>query len=219
MKISSRFSAAALALVATVALAACGHKAVTQTSSATDTVAASAGGTVLVKAGTKLFGKLEAPINTKVAKDGDTFAIDASDSMFYKNPAALKGAVIQGHLTGVQKAGMGKGAKLTLVFDTIKMADGTTAPADVSLASLKAFHAKSHHLRTMGMVIGGAIAGHMAAGKHHGGMLGAAGGYALSQEMKTDIVVPAGTVLTVKFLKDAVSGAAASAAPASSSAP
>ena len=141
----------------------------------TDTVTAPAGATVLVKAGTTVYGKLVA----------------ASDTMFHKNPPSLAGAMIEGHVTGVQAAGLGKPAKLTIVFDDVKMADGSAAPADVRLTSLKAFGAKSHHLRTMGMVVAG-------------GTMGAVGGFVLSQSMKTDIVVPAGTVLEVKFLKDAI---------------
>ena len=206
MMIRTRISAAVIAIIAGASLASCGHKAVTQQSSAmsTDTVTAPAGATVLVKAGTTVYGKLVAPINTKTTKDGQSFQIAVSDSMFHKNPPSLAGAMIEGHVTGVQAAGLGKPAKLTIVFDDVKMANGSVAPADVRLTSLKAFGAKSHHLRTLGMVVAGAVAGHMAAGKHHGGTMGAVGGFVLSHSMKTDIVVPTGTMLEVKFLKDAV---------------
>jgi hypothetical protein len=45
----------------------------------------------------------------------------------------------------------------------------------------------------------------MAAGKHHGGTMGAAGAYVLSQEMKTNVDVKPGTLVELKFLSDAVS--------------
>ena len=64
------------------------------------------------------------------------------------------------------------------------------------------------------MVLGGAIAGHMAAGKHHGGLAGAAGGYVLSQQMKTNVDAQPGTIVVLKFVSDAV--AQTSAAPSSS---
>jgi outer membrane lipoprotein SlyB len=71
------------------------------------------------------------------------------------------------------------------------------------------FEPKSHHMRTLGLMIGGAIAGHEVAkhtGRRHGGLIGAVGGYALSQSLKTDITVPAGTVIEVKFEKPATTG-------------
>jgi hypothetical protein len=81
-----------------------------------------------------------------------------------------------------------------------RMPDGTKEPVDVQLITLQAFSPKTHHLRTIGMMI--AVAGHVVArrtGRRHGALLGAASGYALSQTRKTDIAVPAGTVLEVRF--------------------
>jgi hypothetical protein len=101
--------------------------------------------------------------------------------------------------------------KITLVFDDIRMPDGTKAPVDVQLLSFKAFEPSSHHLRTLGMMAGGAIAGHEMAkrtGTSHGGLMGAVGGYAVSQTLKTDIAVPAGTVIEVKFKAPATAGSA-----------
>ncbi len=96
----------------------------------------------------------------------------------------------------------------------MKLPDGQTAPINVQLVSEGAFNAQSHHWRTIGMVLGGGTAGHIAAGKHHGGTLGAAGGYMLSQAMKTDVDVKPGTVIVVKFVSDAV--AQTSPAPSAS---
>jgi hypothetical protein len=59
------------------------------------------------------------------------------------------------------------------------------------------------------MMIGGAVSGHEVAkrtGRRHGALLGAAGGYALSQTLKTDIAVPAGTVLEVRFKAPVTNG-------------
>jgi hypothetical protein len=98
--------------------------------------------------------------------------------------------------------------KMTIVFDDIRMPDGTKQPVNVQLISFRAFSPRTHHLRTLGMMIGGAVAGHeMAkrAGRHHGTLYGVAGGYALSQQLKTDINVPAGTILVVRF-KSPVTG-------------
>jgi hypothetical protein len=136
--------------------------------------------------------------------------LSQTDTFLHKN-TALHGAVIDGHLEDVRAAGPMRNPALTIVFDDIRMADGAKAPIDVKLESMKAFEPRTHHLRTLGMMIGGAIAGHEVAkhtGKRHGGLIGAAGGYALSQTLKTDITVPAGTVIEVKFKHAATTGGA-----------
>lgn len=190
-------------------LTACGHHAnvTTQSAGANAPGATAAGGKTLVPAGTSFYGKLQQPISTKNSHDGDTFELAQTDTFLHKN-AALHGATIDGHLDNVKPAGTMKKASLTLVFDDIRMPDGTKAPIDVKLISMNAFAPKSHRMRTIGMMIGGAVAGHAVAkraGKKHGGLLGAASGYALSQTMKTDIVVPAGTIIEVKFNSPATS--------------
>ena len=194
------------------ALAACGHHANVTTQNSGSNAGTSAGGATLVAAGTDFYGKLQQPISTKTSHDGDTFVLVETDTLFHKNPA-LHGASIDGHLDNVKPAGPMHNAGLTLVFDDVRMADGTKAPVNVRLISMHAFEPKTHHMRTIGMMIGGAVAGHEIAkhtGKHHGTLMGAAGAYALSQTLKTDIVVPAGTVLEVKFVQPATGGSDAS---------
>ncbi|MDQ2873188.1 MAG: hypothetical protein M3R35_08690 [Candidatus Eremiobacteraeota bacterium] len=184
-----------------LSLAACGHHDVTTRSSGSAAGGGTASGPALVAAGTTFYGKLQQPIGTKTSKDGDTFSLAQTDTFLHKNPA-LHGAVVDGHLENVHGAGPMHRPSMTLVFDDIKTADGSKAPVDVRLVSFKSFEPKSHHLRTIGMMIGGAIAGHEVAkhaGRSHGGLMGAAGGYALSQTLKTDIAVPAGTVIELRF--------------------
>lgn len=185
------------------ALCACGRSSNVSTQSAASGAPAAPGGSVLVPAGTQFRGKLQAEISTKKSHDGDTFTIERSD-----------GTTIDGHLANVSAAGFNKKPALTVVFDDVKLPDGQTAPINVQLVNVGAFNAQSHHWRTIGMVLGGGTAGHIAAGKHHGGTLGAAGGYILSQEMKTDVDVKPGTVIVVKFVSDAV--AQTSPAPSAS---
>lgn len=165
------------------------------------------GGPVVIAAGTHFYGKLNEPISTKSSHNGDTFTLTQTDTMLHKD-AALHGMVLNGHLDNIQHAGPMKKPGLTIVFDSIQLADGSKAPVSVKLDSVNKFEPRSHHMRTIGMMIGGGIAGHMAAGAHHGGMMGAAGAYALSQTLKTDIVVPAGSVLEVTFTQPVTQGAA-----------
>jgi hypothetical protein len=99
--------------------------------------------------------------------------------------------------------------KMTVVFDDIRLPDGAKAPVDVVLITSRTFSPKTHHLRTIGMMIAGAIAGHEIAvhsGKQHGALLGAASAYTLSQTLKTDIAVPAGSTVEVRFKSPVTSG-------------
>ena len=98
---------------------------------------------------------------------------------------------------------------MTIVFDDIRLPDGTKEPVNVTLVTTHQFDPKTHHIRTIGMMIGGAIVGHIASkhgGPHHGSLLGAAGGYAASQALKTDVYVPAGSIVELRF-KAPVKGA------------
>ena len=207
-------SSAAVAAFLMLALAACGKSSNVSTQSAGANAGSPAGGTVVAQAGTVYSGKLQQEISSKTSKDGDTFQLQSAGGS-----GQLAGSSIEGHLANVQAAGLAKKPGMTIVFDDLLLSDGTKVPVNVQLLSAGDFDAKSHHMRTIGMMVGGAIAGHMAAhatGKHHGGLMGAAGGYMLSQEMKTDIDVKPGTVVRVKFLSPATEGAADSQASPSS---
>lgn len=196
----------AAVLLAACPLASCAHK------SAVNTVSSGAnqrttGGVSLVPAGVVYYGKLAQMIDTKTSSDKDTFTLDEVRS----SDKSLTGATIDGHLENVSAAGPMRRPSLTLVFDDIRMADGTKAPVNVQLISTGQFDPKTHHLRTIGMMIGGAIAGHEAArraGIGHGALLGAAGGYVLSQQLKTNISVPAGSVVELKFVSPVRGGSA-----------
>ena len=186
------------AILLGAALAACSKHSGVTVSNSTAMSGQAAGGAVVIPAGTHFYGKLDQPIGTKTSSDGTPFTLTQTDTMFHKN-AALHGDVINGHVENVHAAGPAHKPSMTVVFDNITLADGTKAPVNVKIVSMNAFEPKSHHMRTLGLMAGGAIAGHMAAGQKHGGLLGAAGGYALSQTLKTDISVPAGSVIEVQF--------------------
>jgi hypothetical protein len=206
-------------LAAAVALAGCGKSSnVTTQSAATSAADAGTsvgGGALLAKSGERFQGQLQQEISTKKSHDGDTFTIVQHDTFMHSGDPALKGAVIDGHLENVSAAGVGRKPALTLVFDDVKLPNGETAPIHVQLINVGAFDARSHHWRTLGMVVAAGAAGHMAAGAHHGGMAAAAGAYLLSQQMKTDVDVKPGTSIELRFLNDAVANAGSPAATSS----
>lgn len=190
----------ALCLMIAVTLVGCGRSSNVTTTNSAQNAAMPAAGQVVVPAGTDFYGRLQEPISSKTSHDGDKFELQQTDTLLHKEPA-LHGTTVEGHLENVQAAGAMRKPGMTIVFDDIVLADGSKAPVNVQLVSAHAFDAKTHHLRTIGLMIGGAMAGHMMHAKtgHGGGLLGAAGGYVLSQSLKTDIAVPAGTVLELRF--------------------
>ncbi len=193
-----------------VALTACGHKSAVTTQNALTSGATAPAGPVVAAAGTTFYGKLSTELGSKISHLGDQFTITQTDTLLHKD-AALHGAAIDGHVAGLTAAGPMKKAAMDLVFDDIRLADGTKEAVDVTLISAGAFDPKSHHLRTIGMMIGGAMAA-----KHltHGhSMLGAVGGYAASQALKTDIVVKPGTTLELRFNAPVASSGSAPASP------
>lgn len=192
MKMNVRLVAA---VAAAVLLAACGHRAVSTQNAGGEN--SNASGAVVVNAGTAFYGKLDKTIGTKVSHDGDAFTLTHTDTFFHKNPA-LDGAVVDAHVENVRAAGPMRNPAMTIVFDDIRLPDGTKEPVNASIVSWKQFDPKTHHMRTIGMMIGGAVAGHMTHRKH-GGLMGAAGGYALSQTLKTDVQVPAGTIVELRL--------------------
>jgi opacity protein-like surface antigen len=193
-----------IAAVCAVLLAACGHKSDITVQNAVSSGAAKPAGPVVAAAGTTFNGTISTAIGSKTSKDGDTFTLTETKG------GPLAGSTVDGHVVGVVAAGPLKKPAMTLVFDDIRLADGTKEPISIALISQGAFDPKSHHLRTIGMMIGGAMAGHHV-GKGHA-MLGAIGGYAASQALKTDIAVPAGTAISLRFTGP-VTDAGASAAP------
>lgn len=194
----------ALVAAAALLLFGCAKSAPVTTENSGAATGAPAGGTVLVAAGTDFYGKLQQPIGSKTSKNGDTFSLAQTDTLLHKLPA-LHGAVIDGHLDNIQAAGPMRKPAMTIVFDDIRLPDGTKQTVNVQILSLNAFEPKTHHLRTIGLMIGGAMAGH-AVSKSHGGLMGAAGGYVLSQTLKTDIAVPAGTVIELQFKAPVTTG-------------
>ncbi|MGP6157610.1 MAG: hypothetical protein ACLPYS_08930 [Vulcanimicrobiaceae bacterium] len=162
--------------------------------------------TVLAKRGWIVDGVLQQTLNSKTNHDGDTFTLTEKDTLFHHNPA-LKGAIIEGHLENVTPAGPTHKATLSIILDDLKMPDGSTLPIHAKIDSIKEFEPKTHHMRDAALIIGGAVAGHMAAKQHHGGLAGAAAGFALASTMKSDVNVKQGTLVNLKLTQDLVEAA------------
>jgi len=168
-----------------------------------------AGTTPVAKKGDIVYGTLQQTLNSKTNHDNDPFQLSQKDSFFHHNPA-LHGGVIEGHLENVSPAGPTHKATMSIIFDDVKLPDGSTAPFHAQVLSLKDFEPKTHLFRDTAIVVGGAVTGHMLAGKagmKHGGVAGAAAGFALASTMKSDINVKQGTVVKLKLSEDVVPAA------------
>ena len=164
---------------------------------------------VLAPKGAEFEARVDQELNTKTLHDGDTFTLTEHEGWFHKAPAALKGATIDGHVENVSAAKMGHGASMNVFFDDIKTADGATAPIDAKVTSTKALEPKTHHLRDLGLIVGGAVTGHVVSkrtGVKHGTLAGAAAGFALATSMKSDIDVKKGTIIHLRLNAPVVAG-------------
>jgi hypothetical protein len=149
----------------------------------------------LEKKGSEINAQLTAPLSSKSNKDGDAFTLAVHDTFFHRTPN-LKGVLIEGHVEGVTKATPTHKASMHLIFDDLKFPDGSTEPVDLTVVSIHAFEPHTHHIRDVGIIVGSAVAGHIASkrsGVKGGTLAGAAAGFAIATSLKSDIVVNQGT--------------------------
>ena len=78
-------------------------------------------GKYIVPNGTIISGILDNPINTKASQNNDRF------SMTVQSPNEFRGAIVEGHLTGIDRSGKVSGrSQITFNFDRIRLRDGQT---------------------------------------------------------------------------------------------
>jgi hypothetical protein len=174
---------------------------------ATTVTAPAMADSLMAKHGTELYATIQQRLNSKTSQTGDPVTLVLHDGFFHKNPPELSGAIIEGHVGEDQPAGPTHKAKMSIIFDDMKFADGSTAPVDARLTHVKVLEPHTHHIRDAGLIIGGAIVGH-AMGKHHGmnhgGLAGAAAGFALVSAMKSDIIIKQNSQLELVLKSDLV---------------
>lgn len=195
-----------------LSVAACSSNSSSQSSNAPagqstgQSMAGGAPGTVLAARGVEVDAVVQQELDSAKNHQGDAFTMVEKDTFFHKNPA-LHGATIEGHVENVSAAKPLHSATMTVVFDDVRLPDGSTAPVHAAILSMGDFQPKGHTLRNIGIVVGSAVAGHMLAkktGGHMGTLMGAAAGVALASSLKSDIDVKSGTVVRLRLLDDLV---------------
>jgi hypothetical protein len=181
---------AALALAATCSLAAGA-----QTNTAP---------TAVTKKGAIVDAKITTGLSSKTSKNGDPFSMIVTDSFFHTH-RELKGAVIDGHVESVTPAGPTHKATMSIIFDDITFPNGDKEPISVAVNKMSQLEPKTHHIRDIGIIIGGAVAGHMVSKKTGAGggtLAGAAAGFVLVNTLKDDITIKPGTIIQLKLQQD-----------------
>ncbi len=139
----------------------------------------------IVPTGTTFDTTLQQDLSTGKNRNQDRFTLQVKNGWFGGN-STLKNAEIHGHLENVVKASRGRKAKLHLVFDEITLKSKNQYPIDVTLVNTQVeSKTQGKFLKNVGIILGGAAAGHFLGDKanfKHGGLAGgaAAAAYILS---------------------------------------
>jgi hypothetical protein len=142
-------------------------------------------------------------LSTKSSQIGDGFTLRVTSAN--GGDPNFRGAVIRGHVSNVRKAGQGRTAILSLAFDSIAFADGTTAPLSATVTKMggKADNTTARQAlgagagaavgsQTVGRVIGGA------AGSVVGLLGGAVAGLAYARNNKPNYDLAPGQTVTLQ---------------------
>ena len=176
-----RFLLTAAALAATLAFTAVGASAQTVTT------------------GTSLNGALSQSLDSGKAQVGQPVTLTNVTSA--DGSGRIVGATMYGHVSAVQRAGQGRPGRIEIQFDRLTTSDGTSYTVQGQVTNLTA-KAKSNTLKEVGGAVAGMLAGNYLGkliGVNVGGLAGAAGGYFLAKNNRTNVVVPQGSLVTVRL--------------------
>ena len=150
--------------------------------------------------GTALTGILGTSLDSKSAYVGEDVVLNDVSS----SDGSIAGATIFGTVTDVTPPGQGQNAQVKIHFDSLRLADGTTTPVDGIVASMQV-KTKNNAAKEVGGALVGMLAGNALAktilGVGGGGIAGAIGGYLIAKDNRSDVVIPANTVITVRLVE------------------
>jgi hypothetical protein len=172
------------------------------------------GGNFLVPDGARLVAALDMNLNTRYTREGDRF------TMTVREPAQYSGAVIDGHVSGLDRSGRVTGrSQMTLNYDSIRLRDGRTYQFAGSTEGVRTASGELVRVDNEGAAEGdsrtgdtvartaigtavGAIIGAIAGGGK-GAAIGAAvgagaGAGSVYVQGSEDLALPAGTEVTVR---------------------
>ena len=108
-------------------------------------------------AGTKMLVQMDNEISSKVSSVNDTFTTKVVAPVIVRETVVLPtGTIIEGRVTKVQTASAGKGGSLTVIFETLRLANGDKREIEGIL--VKPLKAESSSTANVLAIIGGAAA-------------------------------------------------------------
>ncbi len=108
---------------------------------------------------------------------------------------------IYGHVSEVVKSGVTQKAHIKLNFDKIALSDGSAAPVDAKLISMQPKQ-QTNAAKAIGAVVVGDLLGNWigkSMGSNAGWAVGAGGGFLYAATMASDVLVPAGSTVTMQL--------------------
>ena len=153
--------------------------------------------------GTTISGNLNKDLDTAHAQVGDSFRLYVT-SPYPNGDPSFSGATIRGHVASVRKASQGRTAELGLAFDSIVMRGGRSAPITGSVTSVQKKQ-KSAILQQaagagVGMIVGNIIGKKLGTGL--GGIVGAGGGFAYGNNLKTNFDLPKNSTVVMQTTRE-----------------
>lgn len=154
----------------------------------------------VIPVGTTISAKMQTQLDSGKAQAGQGFSMVVVRPYPSGDPG-YAGAIVRGHIGDVQRAGQGKKASMTLVFDSIvfpSTGQSTKLAAHVLSSTKKQDSAVTQQA---GGALGGMIVGNIlgkAVGSNLGGVIGAAGGFAYGNNRKTNYVIPVDAEIAIQ---------------------
>ena len=150
--------------------------------------------------GTNIFGVLSTDLNTKSANVGDGFSLQVVRP-YPNGDSSYAGAYVRGHVANVMRASQGRKAELDLSFDSIVLPNGASAPLTAHVVKLEQKQQTAIPQQAAGAGVGmivGNIIGKTIFHTGLGGVVGAAGGFAYANNLKTNFSVPKNSQVTIQ---------------------
>lgn len=147
-------------------------------------------------AGAQYAGTVTTTVNSKTAYVGQPVTLTNVSSQ----SGDVTGATMYGTVTRVVRAGQGRPAELQMSFSRLRLRSGTTYAVNGVVTGMQS-NTQNNTLKEVGGAVAGMVVGNMlmktifhASG---GGFLGAAGGYLIARNNRSDMTVPAGSAVRV----------------------
>lgn len=160
--------------------------------------------TVTLSKGDTMNVQMQDALDTGSAYVGERFTARVIPP-YPEGDSDLANAVITGEVTKVTQAGQGRNPEMYLSFNTVTLQNGSSYPLNAQLTSTagKPQQKNAGHvaLTTIGGMIAGNIIGKTIFHSGIGGLLGAAGGFLIGNNKKSNLSVPAGAQLQLTLTR------------------